>query len=72
MLSNEKTVVEHADNAFINFIGTNNISTTQGAGAQNGPQNTDTVTDGWDYYGMIKIQINGTDYWTPCHTFQDV
>jgi hypothetical protein len=68
-------IIENSDSAFINFQGTEtgnasyNLSTLQGSGALSGPKDT----GGWQFAGMIKIQIkdsggNIVDRWIPHYT----
>ncbi len=63
-----------ADQAFINFAGTTpatgdpsdlNISTANGSGSLDGPKNRDTVGAGWNFEGMLRIEVNGTEKWIP-------
>jgi len=56
------------DDVFINFVGTSaadqtkSISTVNGDGAVTGPKNF-SASAGWEYVGMVKIEINGSPYW---------
>jgi hypothetical protein len=58
------------DETFINFVGTSaadqtkSISTINGDGAVTGPKNF-SASAGWEYVGMVKIDINGSAYWMP-------
>jgi len=58
-----------ADKAFIDFAGTydnsgpvgaGNLTTVNGGGSLTGPK---TGAPGWQWYGMIKIEMNGSPYW---------
>lgn len=55
---------------FIEFDGTSaadqtkSISTVNGDGAVTGPKNFSS-TAGWEFVGMVRISINGNDYWMP-------
>jgi hypothetical protein len=58
------------DETFINFVGTSaadqtkSISTINGDGTVTGPKNF-SASAGWEYVGMVKIDINGSAYWMP-------
>jgi len=58
------------DETFIDFIGTSaadqtkSISTVNGDGAVTGPKNF-SAAPGWEYVGMIKIDVNGAPFWIP-------
>lgn len=58
------------DESFINFVGTSaadqtkSISTINGDGAVTGPKNFSSSA-GWEYVGMVKIDINGSPFWIP-------
>jgi hypothetical protein len=58
------------DDVFINFVGTSaadqtkSISTINGDGVVTGPKNFST-SPGWEYVGMVKVEINGSAYWMP-------
>ena len=62
-----------ADEPFIEFEGTtdtdasDNISTANGDGDVEGPKNYSSQA-GWAFAGMIRIGVNGTDYWTPFYS----
>jgi len=64
---------DDADKAFIDFQGTssadaaNNISTMNGDGSVEGPKNYSS-SNGWQYEGMIQIEINGVAYWMPYYS----
>jgi len=46
-----------------------NISTMQGGGiAVDGPLPFGGAQNGWNYTGMIRINVNGTDRWVPYYT----
>lgn len=61
------------DVAFIDYQGTSaadaskNISTRNGDGSVEGPKNF-SASAGWAFAGMIKIEVNGTAYWTPYYS----
>jgi len=61
------------DEPFINYEGksaadqANNISTVNGDGAVDGPKNYSSSA-GWTFVGMVRINVNGTDYWTPYYS----
>jgi hypothetical protein len=61
------------DEPFIKFDGTSaadqtkNISTVNGDGAVEGPKNF-SASAGWAFEGMIRIDVNGTDYWIPYYS----
>lgn len=58
---------------FIKYSGTSaadqtkNISTVNGDGAVEGPKNF-SASAGWQYEGMIRVDVNGTDYWMPYYS----
>ena len=58
------------DETFIDFVGTSaadqtkSISTVNGDGAVTGPKNF-SAAPGWEYVGMIKIDVNGAPFWIP-------
>jgi len=61
------------DEPFVNFEGTSavdqtkNISTINGDGTVEGPKNYSSSA-GWAFEGMMRININGTDYWMPYYS----
>lgn len=61
------------DKAFIDFAGTSaadqtkNISTVNGDGSVEGPKNYSSSA-GWQYEGMIKVEISGTERWMPFYS----
>lgn len=61
------------DYAIIEYLGTSaadqtkTISTANGDGAVDGPKLYSTQA-GWQFAGMIKIAVNGTDYWMPFYS----
>jgi len=61
---------DDVDDAFINFVGTSaadqtkSISTVNGDGDVTGPKNY-SAQDGWTFVGMVKIEVNGSAYWSP-------
>jgi hypothetical protein len=64
-----------ADKAFIDFVGTssangyNNISTTLGTATVVGPMQHASGIDGWIFVGMVKIEVNGSEFWMPYYTW---
>ena len=58
------------DETFIDFVGTSaadqtkSISTVNGDGAVTGPKNF-SAAPGWEYVGMVKIDVNGAPFWIP-------
>lgn len=46
---------------------TKSISTVNGDGAVEGPKNFSSSA-GWAFEGMIRVDINGTDYWMPYYS----
>jgi hypothetical protein len=58
------------DESFINYVGTSaadqtkSISTINGDGTVTGPKNF-SASPGWEYVGMVKVDINGSAYWMP-------
>jgi len=44
------------------------VTTTQGDGVVTGPQ-LKSATPGWLFVGMVRINVNGTDYWTPYYSY---
>ena len=64
-----------ADKAFIDFVGTssangsNNISSTLGTGTVVGPKQHAVGIDGWIFVGMVKIEVNGSEFWMPYYTW---
>ena len=64
-----------ADKAFIDFVGTssangsNNISSTLGTGTVVGPKQHASGIDGWIFVGMVKIEVNGSEFWMPYYTW---
>lgn len=65
------------DKAFIDFQGTtaigqsNSISTAQGDGAVDGPKKTG-CSSGWDFEGMVMVEINGSVMWIPYYSIDVV
>lgn len=61
------------DESFINYIGTSaadasrSISTMNGDGVVDGPRNAAAAT-GWTFEGMVRIEINGVEYWMPFYS----
>jgi hypothetical protein len=61
------------DLPFINYCGdseTNNlgsISTANGDGAIDGPKLASS-SPGWAFAGMVRIRVNGAEYWTPYYS----
>jgi hypothetical protein len=61
------------DVEFVNFVGTSaadqtkNISTVNGDGSVEGPKNF-SASAGWAFEGMIRVAVNGTDYWMPYYS----
>lgn len=61
---------DDVNDSFINFVGseandqTKSISTVNGDGDVTGPKKFATVA-GWEFVGMVKIEVNGVPYWTP-------
>jgi hypothetical protein len=61
------------DEGFIDFAGTaaadqtKSISFVNGDGVVNGPADKVLVA-GWDFAGMVRVQINGVDRWIPFYT----
>jgi len=62
------------DDTFVNFIGTSaadqtrSISTLNGDGlAVDGPMPA-AAAPGWAYAGMVRVDINGAEYWMPFYT----
>jgi len=61
------------DDSFIDFIGTSaadqtkSISTVNGDGSVEGPKNFSSSA-GWQFEGMIRIEVNSTDYWVPYYS----
>jgi hypothetical protein len=61
---------DDTDKGFINFEGTTaadqtaSLSTKNGDGSVDGPKNY-SASAGWNYTGMIRCAINGTDGWIP-------
>jgi hypothetical protein len=61
------------DEPFIKFDGTSaadqtkSISTVNGDGSVEGPKNYSSSA-GWQFEGMIRIDVNGTDYWVPYYS----
>jgi len=61
------------DEEFIRFDGTSaadqtkSISTVNGDGAVEGPKNF-SASAGWAFEGMVRVNINGTDYWMPYYS----
>ncbi len=59
------------DEPFIDFQGavaadyTRSISTAEGDGDPSGPHGTGESNEGWDYMGMVAVEINGADRWMP-------
>jgi len=55
---------------FIDFVGTTaadqtkSISTVNGDGTVDGPKNA-SIFSGWTFVGMIKVDVNGADFWMP-------
>lgn len=62
------------DQAFVDYAGTSasdttkNICTMNGGGSLSGPRLNNGVDPGFAYAGMIKIEVNGTAYWTPYYS----
>ena len=58
------------DETFIDFIGTTaadqtkSISTVNGDGVVTGPKNF-SASAGWEFVGMVKIDVNGAPFWMP-------
>jgi hypothetical protein len=58
------------DEAIVHYIGTSaadqtkSISTVNGDGVVTGPKDF-AASAGWAFVGMIKIAVNGVDYWMP-------
>jgi len=58
------------DETCIDFVGTSaadqtkSISTVNGDGAVTGPKNF-SAAPGWEYVGMVKIDVNGAPFWIP-------
>ncbi len=58
---------------FIKFDGTSaadqtkSISTVNGDGSVEGPKNF-SASAGWAFAGMIRVDVNGTDYWMPYYS----
>lgn len=61
------------DDTFIDFTGTSavdqtkSISTANGDGAVDGPKLYSTQA-GWQFIGMIKIDVNGSPFWIPYYS----
>lgn len=61
------------DEPFVKFDGTSaadqtkSISTANGDGAVDGPKNF-SASAGWTFEGMVRVDINGTDYWMPYYS----
>jgi len=61
---------DDTDDTFINFVGTTaadqtkSISTINGDGTVTGPKNF-SASAGWEYVGMVKIEVNGSAFWIP-------
>jgi hypothetical protein len=61
------------DETFIDFIGTSaadqtkSISTANGDGAVDGPKVYSSQA-GWQFIGMIKIDVNGSPFWLPYYS----
>jgi len=61
---------DDSDEPFIEFDGTSaadqtkSISTANGDGTVTGPKNFSS-TAGWEFVGMVRISINGNDFWMP-------
>jgi hypothetical protein len=61
------------DVEFVDFVGTSaadqtkNISTVNGDGSVEGPKNF-SASAGWAFEGMIRVAVNGTDYWMPYYS----
>lgn len=59
-----------SDEPFIEFDGTSaadqtkSISTVNGNGTVTGPKNFGG-TAGWEFVGMVRVSINGNDFWMP-------
>lgn len=64
---------DDVDEPFIDFDGTSaadqtkNISTVNGDGSVEGPKNFSSSA-GWQFEGMVKVEVNGTDYWMPYYS----
>ena len=63
-----------ADEPFIDYSGTSsatyndNVSTLVGDGAVDGPKNKN-LNPGWTFANlMIRVNVNGTDYWMPLYS----
>ena len=61
---------DDTDDTFINFVGTTaadqtkSISTVNGDGAVTGPKNF-SASAGWEYVGMVKVEVNDAAFWMP-------
>jgi len=61
------------DQPFIKYDGTSaadatkNVSTRNGDGTVEGPKNFLT-TAGWAFVGMVRVNVEGTDYWMPYYS----
>ena len=61
---------DDSDEPFIEFDGTSaadqtkSISTVNGNGTVTGPKNFGG-TAGWEFVGMVRVSINGNDFWMP-------
>jgi hypothetical protein len=61
------------DESFIDFVGTSaadqtkSISTVNGDGSVEGPKNYSSSA-GWQFEGMLRIEVNGTEYWQPYYS----
>ena len=61
------------DQPFIKYDGTSaadatkNVSTRNGDGSVEGPKNFAT-TAGWSFVGMVRCNVEGTDYWQPYYS----
>ena len=61
---------DDVDDVFINFVGTTaadqtkSISTVNGDGVVTGPKNF-AAAAGWEYIGMVKVEVNGAPFWMP-------
>ena len=63
------------DKAFLDFDGdgsipadtTENISSVNGDGSVEGPKNYSSSA-GWQFEGMVKVEVNGAEFWMPYYS----
>ena len=61
------------DEPFIDYYGTSaadqtkSISTVNGDGVVTGPKDF-AAAAGWEYVGMVRVAVNGVDYWMPYYS----